>query len=51
MLAFGADGLLTGGRRSSDRRLFHRQSSALSHHISDELFASFAPLRLKNPDA
>ena len=30
-LAFGADILPTGRRRSSDRRLFRRQSSALQH--------------------
>jgi hypothetical protein len=32
--------LLTGGRRSNDRWLFCRQSSALRHFISDTLFAS-----------
>ncbi len=45
-LASGVDVLLTG-RRSSDRRLFRRQSSALAHHVSEALFASFASLRFK----
>ena len=44
-LAFGADGLLTGGRRSSDRRLFRRQSSAPPPQVNDNLFASFASWR------
>ena len=39
-LALGADERSTGGRRSFDRRLFRRQFTALSHHISDNLFAS-----------
>jgi len=39
-LAFGAFRLLTGGRRSSDRRLFCRQSAALPPPVSLRLSAS-----------
>ena len=38
-LASGGDGLSTGCRRSFDRRQFRRQSPALPHHISNNLFA------------
>ena len=44
-LAFGADGLLTGGRRSSDCRLFHRQSSARLTRFSEIFFAYLRYLR------
>jgi hypothetical protein len=39
-LASGDAVLLTGSRRSNDRWLFRRQSSALLHYIIDTLFAS-----------
>jgi hypothetical protein len=43
--AFEADVLLTGGRRSPDRRLFHRHSSALPHHVSGVICVHLRDLR------
>ena len=43
--AFEADVLLTGGRRSPDRRLFHRHSSALPHHLSGIICVYLRDLR------
>ena len=44
-LAFGADRLLTGGRRSPDRRLFRRHFSALPHHLSEIICVYLRDLR------
>ncbi len=44
-LASEADVLLTGGRRSPDRRLFRRHSSALPHHLSEIICVHLRDLR------
>jgi len=44
-LASEADVLLTGGRRSPDRRLFRRHSSALPHHLSEIICVYLRDLR------
>ena len=44
-LAFGAVRLPAGGRRSPDRRLFRRQSSALSIHMSKNICVYLRDLR------